>query len=348
MNKIIIPTGYMGSGSSAITDILSEFESYRAKNGSFEYVFMHCPGGIFDLEDKLLIGNNAVRSDEALHTFYKTMTELYNDKLWWPANYKKKIGQGFMDATEEYIKDLIQYTPDTYWYMQEKYTFSVFFKMCLRKLVSLITNNKIVMDRPLIYKPMWISLVNDQEFYEITQKYLRKIFIHLGIEKNNLILDQLILPFNLNRVGHYFDENVECFVVERDPRDVFISNKYVWAKKGENVPYPTEAKTFCKYYKRLRNMEKGCVHNEHIHRINFEDLIYHYDEMIEKICSILHISSKEHDMPKKYFNPQKSINNTQLFLKQDFCDEMSIIEKELKEYLYRFPYQRTVDMEKIF
>ena len=66
MNKLIIPTGYMGSGSSAITDILSEYDSINVENADFEYVFLHCPNGLFDLEDKLLIGNNAVRSDEAL------------------------------------------------------------------------------------------------------------------------------------------------------------------------------------------------------------------------------------------------------------------------------------------
>ena len=53
MNKLIIPTGYMGSGSSAITDLICEFEGYEADNGTFEYVFLHCPNGLFDLEDKL-------------------------------------------------------------------------------------------------------------------------------------------------------------------------------------------------------------------------------------------------------------------------------------------------------
>ena len=73
MGKIIVPTGYMGSGSSAITDLLTELEGYDADTGTFEYVFLHCPNGLFDLEDKLLKGNNALRSDEALHSFKKTI-----------------------------------------------------------------------------------------------------------------------------------------------------------------------------------------------------------------------------------------------------------------------------------
>ena len=60
--RIIIPAGYMGSGSSVVTDLMSEIEGVDTKSGTFEFVFLHCPNGVFDLEDKLLIGNNAVRT----------------------------------------------------------------------------------------------------------------------------------------------------------------------------------------------------------------------------------------------------------------------------------------------
>ena len=36
------------------------------------------PNGLFDLEDKLLIGNNAIRSDEAIRSFETQMKKLYN------------------------------------------------------------------------------------------------------------------------------------------------------------------------------------------------------------------------------------------------------------------------------
>ena len=49
MKKIIIPTGYMGSGSSAITDLLREYPVINTKNADFEYIFLHAPNGVFDL-----------------------------------------------------------------------------------------------------------------------------------------------------------------------------------------------------------------------------------------------------------------------------------------------------------
>lgn len=348
MNKIIIPTGYMGSGSSAITDLIQEFRGYESSHGSFEYVFLHCPGGVFDLEDKLLIGNNAIRSDEALHTFEGTMRELYERKFWWPANYKKNLHPDFRKLTEAYIGKLVQYQPDDYWYVQEKLSPWMFVKMCVRKALMIVSGGKLVLKRPLVYDQMTVSLPYPEEFYEASKSYLEQIFLCMGIEEKNLILDQLLLPFNLWRMEHYFGENTECFVVERDPRDVFISNKYVWAMRDNNpVPYPTDVEEYCEYYRRLRSMERK-VENPHVHRIYFEDLIYHYEESVESVRNILGLKKEDHVSRYQYLNPERSIHNTQLFLREEYRKEAKIMERELKEFLYEFPYQREIDIAKVF
>lgn len=347
MNKIIIPTGYMESGSSAVTDLISEFRGYEALNGSFEYILLHCPDGVFDLEDKLLIGNNAIRSDEALRTFRKRMYELYHEKFWWPANYKKHIGRNFMDVTDAYIENLVQYQMNAYWYMQEICTFPVFVKLCIRKFIFVITRGKVLLEKPLQYKPMQVSFVGPDEFYKKTKQYLNAIFEMLGIKEHHLILDQLLLPFNLYRMDKYFGNNTECFVVERDPRDVFVANKYIKCKTAEIVPYPTEADKFCEYYKRLRQIEKPC-NNPHVHRIFFEDLIYRYEESVEMILDILCLDKTAHRKKRKVFNPDRSINNTQMFLKPEYQREIEIIERELEEFLYDFPYKREPCMNQSF
>ena len=91
MKKIIIPTGYMGSGSSAVTDLLREYPVINTKNADFEYIFLHAPNGVFDLENKLLKNNNAIRSDEALKTFENFMTSLYEYRGWWPAGSRRRV-----------------------------------------------------------------------------------------------------------------------------------------------------------------------------------------------------------------------------------------------------------------
>lgn len=153
----------------------------------------------------------------------------------------------------------------------------------------------------------------------------------MGIEEKNIILDQLLLPHNIYRAEKYFDDRMECFVVNRDPRDVFIFNKYVWTKSGEQVPFPMDVNEFCGYYRRLRAIERK-VENIHVHTIQFEDLVYKYDEMLAKIEDILQLNDDCHSKKKQMFNPERSINNTQLFMKDKYKKEVEIIEKELSEF----------------
>ncbi len=347
MNKLIIPTGYMGSGSSAITDLICEFDGFDAENGTFEYVFMHCPDGLFDLEDKLIIGNNSMRSDEAIRSFEKRMYELYNRKFWWVANYKKKIGKEFWKITQDFIDSLVQYKSDSYWYMQERLNLYRFIIMGFRAVLRVISGGRINLNRPLEYKPMRISFLNEQQFYEKAGTYINNFLKCMGIEEKNIILDQLLLPHNIYRAEKYFDDRMECFVVNRDPRDVFILNKYIWPKVNETVPFPTEVNEFCGYYRGLRSIEKK-GYNLHVHMIQFEELIYNYEYTLKKVMKILKLDETMHSAKKQKFNPEKSINNTQLFIKDEYKAEASIIEKNLSEFLYDFPYANDADVTQSF
>ena len=102
-----------------------------------------------------------------------------------------------------------------------------FLKLGFRALIRNVSRGKIVIKKPLEYKIMRTSFVTPEEFYEKAQKYINNILKCMEIEKKNIILDQMLLPHNVYRAEKYFDDNMECFVVNRDPRDVFILNKYV-------------------------------------------------------------------------------------------------------------------------
>ena len=43
MKQIIVPTGYMGSGSSAVTDLLKEYPNLNTRSSDFEYIFLPAP-----------------------------------------------------------------------------------------------------------------------------------------------------------------------------------------------------------------------------------------------------------------------------------------------------------------
>lgn len=337
-NKIIVPTGYMGSGSSAITDLLGEMEGIDVSRGTFEFVFLHCPNGLFDLEDKLLIGNNAVRSDEAIHSFYYTMKQLYDKKYWWVGHYKDNVGEDFLKITDEFIKKITDFETPYYWYYQENVTYKMLPQLILNKILAKIPGGKKHIKKALRYSPMLLSFINPDEFYKCSKEYLYKVLERMGKDKKHIVLDQLLLPFNLFRIENYFEDDLEVFVVERDPRDVFISNKYYWSKNNELVPYPTDVKKYCEYYRKLRDMETK-VENPHVHRIKFEDMVYKYDETVAKILEILSLDEAMHKGKKTLFVPEISIKNTQLFnMNSRYKDESSYIEACLREYLYEFPY----------
>lgn len=347
-NKIIVPTGYMGSGSSVITDLLSEVDGIDVSRGTFEYVFLHCPNGVFDLEDKLLIGNNAIRSDEALHSFLNTMKQLYDKKYWWVGHYNENIGKDFYSRTCKYVDDLAEFKTDYYWYYQENVNYKMVPRLVLNKVIKLLTGGKKRGKKPLLYPEMWISFTTPEKFYALSKDYIRDVLNMAGADKGSIVFDQLLLPFNLKRFDNYFDDNTEVFVVERDPRDVFISNKYYWPNMNESVPYPTDVDEFCEYYKKLRAME-DIPSNNHIHRVKFEDFIYNYDETVKHVFEILGISSEKHVRVKDKFKPEKSINNTQLFLKdKKYKDECDIIAYKLKDYLYDFPYSIDNGTKEVF
>ena len=336
--KVIIPTGYMGSGSSVITDLMSEVDGVDVSRGTFEYVFLHCPNGVFDLEDKLLIGNNAVRSDEAIVSFEKTMKQLYDKKYWWVGNYKKNMGEGFWQITRDYINEITEVESNYFWYYQENTNAEMFFRLAFNKLLKMVTLNKYKPKKVLAYEPMRLSFIEPDRFYKASKKYIYQAMKMAGYGEQSILFDQLLLPFNLFRFENYFDEDAFVFVIERDPRDVFISNKYYWSKNDAVVPYPTDVHAFCKYYKSLRKMEKK-TDCDRVCRIRFEDLIYNYDETVDLIFKKLGWDRSTHTAAKTKFIPEKSIFNTQVFTKDEkFQAEADIIAKELGEYLYDFPY----------
>lgn len=345
MKRIIVPTGYMGSGSSAITDLVAEFKDCQNEHKSYEYVLLHCPNGLFDLEDKLLVGNNAIRSDEAIRSFELQMKKLYDKKFWWVGNYKNIISPNFMKITNNFIMNIQEFNYQGYWYMHEEVNTKMFFKLLLKKPLKILTLNKVKFNKILKYNDgMRISYIKDKDFYKYAHEYIYNIVEEISKGKENIILDQFLLPFNLFRVDNYFDDKLKVIVVERDPRDVFIINKYIWQDRQLCVPFPLEVNEFCAFYIKMRESEKKC-NSDKVFRVKFEDLIYNYDDKVKEIIKFLGFKESDHVNKKTRFIPELSIKNTQLFRKEQYQEESKIIEKKLMDYLYDFPYEINNDVK---
>lgn len=327
--KNIITTGFMGSGSSAATDLLREFESVDCKNGSFEYVFLHCPDGVFDLEDKLLQNNNAVRSDEALRSFRNTMLDLFSHKYWWFSNYKKKISPDFMKYVDVFLERITTCEYKGYWYEQEKVSTG---RLCVNAIRKKLHPNKAhakKMDNRLC-----MAFPTKEQFYAAANSFLNAIIHEIADIGQIALLDQLFLPHNLNRIESYIP-NSKYILVKRDPRDVFILNKYYWIAQGNPIPFPTDVEKYCEFYHgMMTSMPK--IENTRIKCIWFEDLVLSYEQTLKELCTFLNFQKSSHTKKFSFFDPHKSSRNIGLYLdEQRFIKESVIIEKKLGPYLYQ-------------
>lgn len=346
MNRVIITTGYMGSGSSAATDLIAEFKDCRNDYASYEYVLNHCPNGLFDLEDKLLLGNNAIRSDEAIRSFQSCMDKLFDKKYWWVGHYKDIIGEDFANITKQYIASITQFEYDGYWYYHEDADFKMVLKLTLQKPFKMLFHKFHYFKKITKYdQRLHISFIQKEAFYQHSKTYLSKVISLISKDAQNVVLDQFILPFNMHRIDHYFNDDTYAIIVDRDPRDVFVLNKYIWAKKNISIPMPFDVHQFCSFYDGMRKSEHPSD-SKKILRIHFEDMIYQYEDTLLRIRNHLHFSEEEHVGKGTRLKPEVSIQNTQLFRKAEYAEEIAVIEQQLAVYLYDFPYQINNDVSK--
>ena len=340
MKKYYITAGFMGSGSSAVTNLLNEIDGLSSPNGDFEYVFSHAPNGLFDLEDKLLVGNNALRSDEAIHSFLFFMHDLYAKKRYWVADYKNRVSPRFYEYAKELISDLnviVLSDKSCFWHYMQNPNGIMTFLRSIRKIIYILTLKKVLITPPLKYKGMLLAYPTEEEFYSAAKKFVYRVIDDVKAENEGVILDQLLLPHNLFRLKNYFNDDVKVVLVDRDPRDVFISNKYFWTPDHVAIPFSTDVNDFCKQYQRMREAIQNLSDNR-IVRIQFEDLIYDYDATVKKLYEDLEISPVAHKQKKEFFNPEISIVNTNLRKREPrFERESETIENKLNEYLYTFP-----------
>lgn len=330
--KHIVTVGYMGSGSSAATDLMREYSNIDCPNGIYEYVFLHCPNGVFDLEDKLLRNNTALRSDEALRTFRQTMEELFGNPHWWFAGYRKKLTPHFMEYVDELIDEITTCTFDGFWYEHEKIS-ATRFKIG-NKLARLGAEPEGFRHR--FPDRIQYSFPTPEQFYDAVNSFLDKIFADTFDTNKIMLLDQLFLPHDLNRAESYFLDT-KYLLVQRDPRDVFILNKYVWADQGYSITFPRDVDTFCKYYSAMMDSVPDHDHAP-VQHIWFEDLILEYDFTVKEIETFLGNKIGTHINKRKYLDPSKSVRNIGVY-KDDpaFAREADTIAAKLEQYLYPKP-----------
>ena len=337
--KIITVTGYYGTGSSAVTDLISELDNVYSL-GETEYRFLHDPNGVSDLEFKIVENFNRHNSSYAIKCFLNFAKFL--DGIYCYKKYSKTFNNKFMKYTYDYIDDLIQFKYRGFWYydvLDKGLAFDTLDRMC-NKLIHKINKlakrnifkscNFLNEDEMIVYdvKP------DEENFIHATQKYISNLFGELhSDDKEFLMIDQLVASSNIKRYLRYFVDPIYIFLVDRDPRDLYILDKVYWGNNG----FPDSVEEFCKHYKLLRCTRTRELQNKEVYFIQFEDLVYRYEDTCKKVFKFINIDEQYHVRKFNCFNPDISKNNTQLWLKhKEFNREMEYIKNNLNEYLYDY------------
>lgn len=326
---IIGACGYGATGSSVLSDLLSEYQDVQVYD-SFEFVLPYIADGLEDLEYHLIKQYAKAEScDVAMRRFLRRC-QWYKT----PFIHKPCDGNLFYQYSKEFIEEITQmkfsgmYTTDTC----TGYFFRDVLAFASKKVVMPKVVEKITGKPSFIWPCHQIHFsVEPNNFYPAAKKYTRKILEAMGADISKPIcLDQ---PFagNAPENSFKFFEDPYAVVIDRDPRDLFLSGKY---SKDPNYKFTPrfDVKQFVIYYKNIRKHRKS---NDRILRLNFEDLIYNYDETVSIIEKFLNLSA--HTGKKTIFNPARSINNTQLIrLHPEDIRNIQYIERELSEFLYHF------------
>ncbi len=325
--------GYGYTGSGAVIDLLKEYAECNVFD-DFEFSLLYVPDGLKDLEYHLLLQpNRFMSSDIAIQRFKKYVKNrskgLRND-------INRSTKGMFKKVSSEYVEKITQLKWNGYWnydyfngsIWRRNFGFRLFQNRILFPLEKHFSQRySFPPNRKMSFS------VRPDDFYSETRKYINRLiasFSKYDETKKINVVNQLF-PANCPETCYSLIEDAKGVVVNRDPRDLFIFCKQVVKSKAAWIP-TENVSDFVLYYKKMR---ESIVSSKDTLVINFEDLIYNYDQTVECLENFMGI--KEHILQRKYFNPDVSVRNTQLFLANTVNhEEISYIERELGDYLYDF------------
>lgn len=328
--KIIGCVGYHGTGAGVIDDLLRECDNVAHGGYECESRFLHDADGISDLEYNLVENPHRLNSGFAVRRFLK-YAEMNNRQL------SKVYGSSWLKLAKAYANSITKFEYEGYkgW---EVALFPLHERIC-EKLQRTI--NKVLPKN--IRKPAWYnyypnaktlhSVCTENEFLEKTRLFVNELSLCIPHKKNDefVVMDQLIPGKNLSRYIRYIP-NAKVIIVDRDPRDLYIRQRTL-----RDHVLPNNVMQFCEYYKDIRPQKNVNETPSNILFVTFEDMIYNYDNMIKKVFAFLGINLIHHISPKSFFNPDKSIVGTRMWLKYpEYTDDIKIIEKMLPEFLYNY------------
>lgn len=329
---IIGVTGFGATGASAYVDLIKEFGTVQSYNDSIEFQLLQQSDGVLDLQYALVFSQRRLHTNTALKRFEKNIKNIRNSDM-----VKATKGR-FEKISSEYLNELIYIAWNGKSAFDSIDIKGKIDKIQIRYLNAIVRRGIRCINKSFIWPPAqkrYFSFLDSQNFQYITKKYLNNIFIESGFDITKPILIEQVFNTSNPTDGMEFFESPYSIIVDRDPRDIYI-HVYELAKGTATfMPYNGGVQEFVKYYKMLHNKREV---DSRVLYVNFEDLVFAYEDTCKQLVEFLEL---EHTNKNLFFKPEYSVNNTQLYKKYPkYKDDISYIEKELKNYLYPFDIKK--------
>lgn len=329
---IIDLSGYSFSGKSAYYDLLSGCQNVRSFGIESEFDLIRSQGGILDLYHALCISWSPIRSSEAIRRFRRLIHYFggrrnLRDRLLRYGPHYDSIVNGFTRKSEDFIKKLILAEWQSEWPfadLNESHSLSI-----LRKNLKKLGLAK--------KETVYLSSFSESKFTELCISYIRELFEDsYDSNKEGLLLNNCFEPFDPLRSMKFFPE-ARAIVVERDPRDIYISASNARTVNGVDVGGAViggGVETFIDRFLTYRN-NVSVASSPKIMRTNFENLILKNSDEIEKLSSFLAPLEIDWSFVRSNFNLENSSKNIRQWLHSDhkkYRNDIKLIENRLPGY----------------
>ncbi len=349
----IAVTGYFGTGSSAVIDLLREYDCITLVpfvDSSYEHIPFYVSGGLFDVCTLLTHGNTPYTSDMVINNFITAMTKLYKYDYSWFGSYKKLFSQEFLNICMNFVNSIscIRAGKSTNHIVRSSFSPIKAVAQILEKFLFGIKFNTYGVKYIYDGKPSYLALPTKDELYNAARIFSSSYCKLFGNAKIK-VFDHLIWPNQIDEFEKCFNDSFKFIVVNRDPRDVYLLNKYIWPNlpSGNGVPhFSTEVHSFIDEWRQTVVKD---IKNPNCFSINYESLLYEYDKTCSLLEQFLGIDGKNHTRKNTKLVVSESIENTQIFNADvTWAEEVQIIFDNLNDYCYRFPFRRSPNIEGAF
>ena len=300
-NKIYSVSGYGWSGSGLVVDILSSNE--LGKIYGSEFTLISEPDGLIDLYNNLVLNPHFIKSGIAIEKFF----------AWAEKNSSKKsvlnpFGLG-LDENQSFHFSLINYYNGLVGHSYLNRTrINMSLDSKIMRLIRLASYRLFNLNKRVHLLPA----VEESDFLELTHKFLEAV---LCLEDDSVILDQAIPASNYGLAKNILPKGTEFFVIDRDPRDVYVDLKQTGGLIGAELKLESHGsiRKFIDWYKWVRKISdyQGIAT-----KLNFENLVLNEGSDRAELCRVCNVdlfNSYDTSNSRKNVGMWRQIQNKDIF-----------------------------------